>query len=159
LEKVLIVLGSGGHTEQMIRLLDMLGGKYEYYYVVNNEDNISPHKIKFSGPIFKITLTRTKRSPFFETTQRTLKALYDALFIIHKTKCDVIISAGSAMSVPLFIVAKLYGMKTIFLESWSRITTKSNAGRLCYPLSDLFFIQWRELKALYPKAIYRGRLG
>ncbi|MDP3029141.1 MAG: hypothetical protein Q8O04_06545 [Deltaproteobacteria bacterium] len=47
----------------------------------------------------------------------------------------------------------------IFIESWSRVTTKSTTGKICYYLSDLFFVQWPELIKRYPKAIYAGRLG
>ena len=27
-----------------------------------------------------------------------------------------------------------------------------------YPIADLFFVQWKTMKSVYPKAIYVGRL-
>ena len=158
-KKILVVLGSGGHTAQMIRLVVMLGDKYSYSYVVNNTDNISQKKIIFPGIIYKVNLTKKVRGTFLDTVIRTIKAFFDSYCIIKKSKCYMIISAGPGISVPLFVAAKFFRMKTIFIESWSRVTTKSDSGKICYKLSDMFFVQWPEMKKLYPKAIYAGRLG
>jgi UDP-N-acetylglucosamine:LPS N-acetylglucosamine transferase len=158
-KKLLIILGGGGHTAQMIRLIEVLGDQYIYFYVVNNTDNISYKKIRISGKIFKISLAKRFKGTFFDTVIKTLKAFFDSFYIINKARCDAIISAGPGISVPLFIVAKLFRMKTIYIESWSRVMTKSDSGKICYRFSDLFFVQWPEMKKLYPKAIYAGRVG
>lgn len=158
-KKILVVLGGGGHTAQIIRIVDMLGDKYLYSYVVNNIDQISQKKITIPGIIFKINLTKKFGGSFLDSVIGTLKSFFDSFSIIRKSKCEVIISAGPGISVPLFVVAKLFKIKTIFFESWSRVTTKSNSGKICYRFSDLFFVQWPEMKKLYPKAVYAGRLG
>jgi UDP-N-acetylglucosamine:LPS N-acetylglucosamine transferase len=67
---------------------------------------------------------------------------------------------GPALSLHVTWLGKfLFGKKIIFLESWSRVYTKSLAGRLTYPFADLFFVQWKEELKNYPKATYAGRLG
>ena len=39
--KLMIVLGSGGHTTQMIRITEMLCDSYDFEYVVTDDDDKS----------------------------------------------------------------------------------------------------------------------
>ena len=158
--KLIIVLGSGGHTTQMIRITEMLHDFYDFEYVVNDDDDKSTKKIKFVGDVHVITRPRriydksVIRSVFL-----TIHSIFRSFRIIMNSKSVGIVSAGPGLAVPLFIWATIFGKKRIFIESWSRVGTKSTTGRICYYLSDLFFVQWPELNQRYPKAIYAGRLG
>jgi len=156
-KKILIVLGSGGHTAQILKLLKLLGNRYEYEYVMNDNDVVSGKKIK--GKIYSIPNPRVYEDNFFQKTFKLTHGFFQALSILRKSRPSTIISAGPGLTFPLFIAAKLLNIKTIYLESWCHVNMKSLSGRLCYPLSDLFFVQWPELKKQYPKAIYVGRLG
>ena len=42
--KLMIVLGSGGHTTQMVRITEMLHDSYDFEYVVNDDDDKSIKK-------------------------------------------------------------------------------------------------------------------
>ncbi|KAG0314693.1 UDP-N-acetylglucosamine transferase subunit [Dissophora globulifera] len=46
----------------------------------------------------------------------------------------------------------------VFIESFARVKTLSLAGKLLYPLCDVFLVQWPDLAALYPRAQYIGAL-
>jgi beta-1,4-N-acetylglucosaminyltransferase len=46
----------------------------------------------------------------------------------------------------------------IYIETGSRVFALSSSGRILYRFADLFFVQWPELLAAYPKAVYEGRL-
>ena len=158
--KLMIVLGSGGHTTQMIRITEMIHDFFEFEYVVNDDDDKSIKKIKFSGDVHVIPRPRrvydksVMRSVFL-----TIHSLLKSFGIIMNSKSIGIVSAGPGLAVPLFIWASIFRKKRIFIESWSRINTKSTTGKICYYLSDLFFVQWPELTKKYPKAIYAGRVG
>jgi beta-1,4-N-acetylglucosaminyltransferase len=153
--KILIILGSGGHTAQMFKLLNLLGNKYQYGYLINSNDSVTPKKI--SGKIYAIPNPRIFGASVFSKMSKTIWGFIKSIYIM--LKFDVVISAGPGISVPTFFAAKLLGKRTIFLESWSRAHSPSVSGRLCYPVSDLFFVQWPEMKKFYPKAVYAGRLG
>ncbi len=58
--RILVVLGEGGHTRQMIRLLDELGAGYEYHYLMAVEDELSESKIRVPGPVWRIGRPRNK---------------------------------------------------------------------------------------------------
>jgi len=153
--KILMVLGSGGHTAQMLKLIKMLGNKYNYEYLINRNDVVTPKKV--SGKIYSIPNPRVFEASAFSKVSKTAWGFIKSFFII--LRFDVIISAGPGLSVPAFYAAKFLGKKTIFIESWSRARSPSVSGRLCYPVSDLFFVQWPEMKKFYPRAVYAGRLG
>lgn len=156
-KKILIVLGSGGHTTQMLKLLELLGDRYDYEYVINDNDSVSSKKI--NGKIYKILNPRLFGNSKFMQMLKSVVGFFQSIKIYWNSKLYAVISAGPGLSFPLFVCAKMLGIKTIFIESWSRVNTQSMAGKLCYKFSDLFFVQWPELKEKYPQAIYAGRLG
>lgn len=158
---ILIVLGGGGHTEQLLRLVNKLGSRYNYEYVISKEDRISVNKIKMKGVVFKILNPRKMSDKsYLITFLKFIPSSFQALRILMKTKASAIISCGPALSIHLSILGKLiFRKKIIFLESWSRVYSKSLAGKFIYPFADLFFVQWKQQKKNYKNAIYAGRLG
>lgn len=154
----LFILGSGGHTAQMIELSKELKKTINYIYIIQKGDNLSKSKIIHPGKIIYVTRPReikeSSTSSFFKTT----KLFFKALEIIKKHKIDIVISAGPGIAIPFSYAGKLLNKKIIFIESWSRVTKKSTSGKLIYPISDLFFVQWKENLINYPKAKYCGRL-
>ena len=56
------------------------------------------------------------------------------------------------------VAAKILGKKSIYIESNAWVYKKSVTGKMVYPIADLFFVQWPEMKEQYENAIYAGRL-
>ena len=56
--KLMIVLGSGGHTNQMIRLTEKLCDFCDFEYVVCDDDDKSAKKVKIIGDVYVITRPR-----------------------------------------------------------------------------------------------------
>ncbi|MBD9904541.1 PssD/Cps14F family polysaccharide biosynthesis glycosyltransferase, partial [Enterococcus faecium] len=79
-----------------------------------------------------------------------------AIRILLKEKPDLIISSGAAVAVPFFYLGKLIGAKTIYIEVFDRIDAPTLTGKLVYPVTDKFIVQWDEMKKVYPKAINLG---
>jgi hypothetical protein len=50
------------------------------------------------------------------------------------------------------VLGKLMGASTVFVETGGTVEP-SLAGRLCYPFSDLFLVQWPEKLKAFPRAI------
>lgn len=71
---------------------------------------------------------------------------------------DVVISTGAGIVVYFCVFAKLLGAKLIFIESMARVERPTLTGRLLYPFSDLFIVQWPDLLKYFPGAKYMGRL-
>lgn len=100
--------------------------------------------------------------PCYFPTNRNVKNLIRNTFlawnVLRKEKPDLIISAGAAVAVPFFYLGKLFGAKTIYIEVFDRIDKSTLTGRLVYPITDRFIVQWEEMKAVYPKAINLGSI-
>lgn len=155
---VLFILGSGGHTAQMIELSKELKKNINYIYVIQNGDTISKSKIIYPGKKIYVNRPRELKDNKLNSVFKTTKLFFKALNIINKNKIDVVITAGPGIAIPFCYAGKLLGKKIIFIESWSRISKKSISGKLIYPISDLFFVQWKENLKNYPRAKYCGRL-
>lgn len=78
--------------------------------------------------------------------------------VLSRYRPDLVVSNGAGVALPFFLVARAMGIRTVFIEAIERVESRSLTGRLCYPLSDLFLLQWEEQRALYPRGIVIGRL-
>jgi beta-1,4-N-acetylglucosaminyltransferase len=156
--KLLMVLGSGGHTKEMLRLVELLGPEYEYSYLAAADDELSPKKIKVPGPVYMVVRPRWKDTPLPMVILRTLRCTVQSLGALLRTRPQAIISAGPGPAVPASVLAKLLGIKVIYIETGSRIFALSSSGKILYRFADLFFVQWPELVESCPRAIFAGRL-
>lgn len=155
--KLLVILGSGGLTAQMRLLVELLGSGNEYEFVLNDNDLLSAGKV--NGKIYKLLNNRIYGEPKLVHVYKTVFDFVESFKILRESRAKAVISAGSGITLPLFIAAKLLGKKTVFVTTWCSVNQPSMASRMCYRFSDLFFVQWPELKKHYPKAIYAGRLA
>lgn len=100
--------------------------------------------------------------PCYYPTNRNLKNLirntWVAWKVLRREKPDLIISAGAAVAVPFFYLGKLFGAKTVYVEVFDRIDKPTLTGKLVYPITDLFVVQWEEMKQVYPKAVNLGSI-
>ncbi|GGH63078.1 PssD/Cps14F family polysaccharide biosynthesis glycosyltransferase [Rothia aerolata] len=96
---------------------------------------------------------------YFPTTRNIPNAIRNfklAIKVLRREKPDVIISSGAGVAVPFFAVAKALGIKTVFIECYDRITMPTMSGRLCYPMTDLFVVQWEEQQKAFPESVNIG---
>jgi len=123
----------------------------EYFFVT--------HKSEYSQHLERAYFIEYKEG-YIRERITWLKTIFIALRILLKERPDVVISTGGGeIAVPFCYVAKLLGAKVILIETLTRITTKSAAGRLIYPIADLFLVQWEPLLKKYgKKAQYWGKV-
>ncbi len=155
---LLLLLGEGGHTKEMLRLADLLGDGYRYSYILVRDDEVSANKISRPGPVYRVIRPRDKLHHPIKDVLKTGLCDLQAAVILLRSRPQAIITTGPGVAVPVCAVAKLLRCKVIFIETGSRIHALSTTGRLLYRFADLFLVQWEELLAAYPKAIYAGRL-
>lgn len=147
--KVCLVGSSGGHLTHLTMLKPFLNGKKRFWVTFNKEDARSQ-------------LVNEKMYNCFFPTNRSIKALikntFLAIKIIKREKPDLIISSGAAVAVPFFYVGKLFGAKLIYIEVFDRVDKPTVTGKLVYPITDRFIVEWEEAKKVYPKAINLGSI-
>lgn len=155
---VMVILGEGGHTTEILELVDMLGSIYDYSYLIACHDQISEGQIRIAGSVLRTVIPRTKPSKFFETLKLSFFCSIQEFMALLKARPKAIITVGAGIAVPISIFGRLSGVKIIYIETISRVRALSITGKIMYHIAHLFFVQWEPLKEKYPKAIYAGRL-
>ncbi len=74
----------------------------------------------------------------------------------EKKKPDVVICTGVLAMIPICLISKLMGKKLIYIESFAKVTSPTETGKLLYKFADQFYVQWKPMLKFYPKAIYLG---
>ena len=147
--KICFACSSGGHLAHLYMLKPFWQDKERVWVTFDKEDACS-------------LLEGEKLIPCYYPTNRSLKALIRntrlAWKVLREEKPDVVISTGAAVAVPFFYLAKLKGIKTIYIEIIDRINKPTLTGRLVYPVADKMIVQWEEMKQVYPKSFYFGSI-
>ncbi|XP_069795176.1 UDP-N-acetylglucosamine transferase subunit ALG14 isoform X2 [Narcine bancroftii] len=174
---VLVVVGSGGHTTEILRLVGSLSASYTpRHYVIADTDRMSEDKIcafetarskEHSEPqytIHRVPRSREVRQSWTSSVVSTLHALLYSIPLVFRLKPDMVLCNGPGTCIPLCISALLLGITgmkkvlIVYIESICRVETLSLSGKILYYLSDYFFVQWPTLQEKYPKAVFLGRL-
>lgn len=155
--KILIILGDGGHSTEMLKLVERLGKSYEYSYMMSTLDTISEAKINQIGSIYRVAPPRPKHASNRKPL-RAIRSVLSQLLVLIRVRPRVIISTGASIAIPISIFGRLLGVKVIHIETGSRVLTMSSTGKVMYRIANLFFVQWESLQEDYPKAIYAGRI-
>ncbi|HEX5763374.1 MAG TPA: PssD/Cps14F family polysaccharide biosynthesis glycosyltransferase [Solirubrobacterales bacterium] len=131
--RVMLVCSPGGHLQQMLALRPSWDG-LERVWVTLDGPEVGQ---LLSGEEVVIAHGPTNRS-----LSRLLRNLVLAFKLLRASRPAVVLSTGAGVAVPFFVVAKLCGVRTVYVESLTRIDGLSLSGRLVYPLADRFFVQW-----------------
>lgn len=147
--KICFMSSDGGHLVEIKEVYRILE-KYDSFFVTLKSEHL-PKKIEGRKTYF---VPKSERNPFL----LAVNCLLDFLILLLE-RPKIIISTGASFCIPAFVYAKLFGMKTIYIETFARIKKPSLTGLIMYKLKpNLFFIQWRHHKRWLPKAIYGGSL-
>ena len=158
--RILVILGEGGHTVEMLRLLELLGPRpeYEYHYFLVREETISEQRVRYPGTMYWGNRPRWKNDTRLTILAKQIRLTLQSLRVLWVSRPRVILHSGPGVAVPAALLGKIAGAKIVYVENGARVTGLSRSGRLMYRVADLFFVQWPELKQSWPKAIYAGSL-
>jgi UDP-N-acetylglucosamine:LPS N-acetylglucosamine transferase len=159
LKRIAVILGRGGHTAQTFALVRLLGPTYEYLYLIGVLDSLTRRKIDIPGLILPVIPPRLlPQDSRLMSILRTIVTLVLSFFYLLAFRPRIIISCGTGLTVPIFYAARVIGVKTVFIESMSRVESLSMTGRLLLGKTDLFIVQWPSLAAKTPGVTYGGQL-
>ena len=147
--RLCLVGSSGGHLTHLYMLKPFWQNQERFWVTFDKEDARS-------------LLEKEKMYSCYFPTNRNLKNLIRntivAFRVLRKEKPDLIVSSGAAVAVPFFYLGKLFGAKLVYIEIFDRIDSPTLTGKLVYPITDKFIVQWEEMKKVYPKAINLGSI-
>jgi UDP-N-acetylglucosamine:LPS N-acetylglucosamine transferase len=85
-----------------------------------------------------------------------IRNLFLAIKILTKERPDFLISCGAGIAPPFFLIAKIMGIKTIFIEPYDFIEFPSLSGKLLTPLVNKYLVQHPKQLKFSKKAEYWG---
>ena len=147
--KALLVCSPGGHLAQLYRLRPWWAGHERTWVTLADPQTES----LLAGERVILAFGPTTRN-----IPNALRNLRLARRVIHAEQPDVIISDGAGLAFPFFVMARLLGVRTVYLEAYDRISRPTLTGRLCYPIAGLFLLQWPEQAVNYPRGVVIGCL-
>ena len=147
--RVVLVCSSGGHLAQLHRLRPWWADRERTW-------------VTFDTPHARSLLAGERLVPAHHPTTRNVPNLVRNLWLAVRTlrreRPSLVVSDGAGVAVPFFLVARLLGIPTVYLEVFDRIDSPTLTGRLCRPLARQFLVQSAEQQAVYPGATVVGRL-
>lgn len=144
--KICLTCSHGGHLTEILQLMDAFQGQDIFF--------ITYEGIRSNELNKKYTLKNLGKNPV-----RFLLSIPKVFSILLLEKPDIVISTGSEIAIPVFYIAKLLRIKTMFIESLCRVEEPSLSGKIVYPVSDVFLVQWKPLLSKFgKKAQYWGNV-
>ena len=147
--KVLLVGSSGGHLSQLWALQDWWADHDRTW-------------VTFDTPDATSLLTDERAIWAFHPTTRNVRNLVRNAVLAWRTlrreRPDVVVSTGAGVALPFFVLGRMLGVKTVYVEVFDRVDSATLTGRLCRPFTSLMCVQWDEQRSLYKDAVVIGAL-
>lgn len=144
--KICLTCSHGGHLTEMLSLKAAFEGHDVFYFCYEADTtralpnvylvpNMARNPIEFAKNLFRVTR------------------------IFRSERPDLVVSTGAEIALPVFSVAKLFRLPTLYIECGAQVAHPSFTGRIMHWMADDFYVQWPELlKAYGPRAMLRGSL-
>jgi UDP-N-acetylglucosamine:LPS N-acetylglucosamine transferase len=146
---VLLVCSTGGHLAQLVRLRPWWEGRDRAWVTFDKSDArslLAGERIHWAHHPTTRNLGNLVRNTFL------------ARRVLAEERPSLIVSCGAGVAVPFFWMARRFGAATTYCEVYDRIESPTLTGRLCYPVADLFALQWERQREHYPKGVVVGPL-
>ena len=166
--RTLIVLGSGGHTSEMLFMTQHLNPKryHPIAYVKAATDATSTMRLdQYNGKsttgvtVYDIPRSREVGQSYVSSVATTLYAAVYAFVLVARVRPNLLLCNGPGTCVPLAVAALFFRIlgwtdtKVVFVESYCRVETLSLTGKLLYPWADVFVVHWPKLHRQFPHTI------
>lgn len=148
--KVCIPTSSGGHLTHMRMLMPVLDKARDRFWVTFDKEDANT---ALAGERVYHCFFPTNRN-----VKNTVRNTLLAVKVLRKERPDLIVSSGAAIAVPFFLVGKLLGAKTVYIEVFDRVDAPTLTGRLVRRFTDLFVVQWPEMTRVYPGSVDLGSI-
>lgn len=148
-KKICFAASSGGHFEQIAMLKPLME---KYPSCVVTEKTQYKLEIKDQQMYYLHQVNRKEKACVLWLFINAFKSMY----IFWREKPDIIVTTGVLAMIPLSLMAKLFGKKLIYIESFAKISSPTETGKLLYHFADQFYVQWESMLQFYPNAIFLG---
>ena len=151
--KVMFIASTGGHLKELLQLEPMFSNYHYCLITEKTKTNLYLKDIYHDKVHFLIYGTKHHiiSYPF-----KLLCNCFISLYYYFRYRPNYIITTGVHTAGPMCCLGKIFGSKIIYIETFANMVTKTSTGKLLYPISDQFIVQWESMKELYPNSVYGG---
>lgn len=164
---VCVVLGSGGHTSEMMRAIKTLSpdpwrATRPFYVVSATDTHSAAQAAEFEKnyfqrqcPFYTVPRAREVGQSYFLSIFSTLWAFWSSLRLIILEKPEVMLVNGPGVCVPVVTAALLVALFSppryysrpaiVFMESYTCVKHMSLSGKLLAPFCDVCIVYWKTL--------------
>lgn len=152
---VLFIASTGGHLNELMQVKPLFS-KFNYH-IITEKTKVDDSLKEEYGEKIRFLIYGTKKYPI-KYIFKFLANCFISLYYYFRFQPEVVVTTGTHTAVPMCYIAKIFGSKVIFIETFANRTTATVAGRLVYPIADTFVVQWEEMHKIYPKSVCWGWL-
>ncbi|MFZ3482967.1 glucuronosyltransferase [Sphingomonas sp. 3-13AW] len=145
--RILLVASAGGHWTELYRLRDAFKGA-DCQFVSTAPGLTAP-----LGEREVLSVADTAR----DTIPTLLPTIAKLMRIIRRFDPQLVVSTGAAPGALALFIAKLFGARTIWIDSIANSEGLSLSGKLVRPVADLRITQWEHLAQDHPSLRFFGQ--
>lgn len=146
----LLVGSSGGHLAQLLPLRRLYPHHRRAWVTFETPDAVGA--LRDEADVVWAHFPTTRNIP------NLLRNAVQAWGVLRSRRPDVVITTGAAVAFPYFVLSRLFGVRTVYVEVYDRVDTPTLTARLCSPFTDLMAVQWPEQQGLYRDSVVVGPL-
>lgn len=150
LGRVLLVGSSGGHLAQLLPLRALFDPEDRAWVTFRTPDAV--------GALADERSVVWAHFPTTRNLPNLVRNAAQAVRVLRSWRPDVIVTTGAAVAFPYFILSRIFGARTVYIEVYDRVDSATLTARLCSPFTDVMAVQWPEQRALYRQTIVVGPL-
>ncbi len=131
----LAVASGGGHWQQLMRLRPAFEG-HSVTYMTTLEGLAD----QFQAQPCIVVTDASRREPF-----RMVRVWGEVIGAILNVRPKLVITTGAAPGLLAIVFGKIFGARTIWIDSIANGDVMSLSGKLARPFADVWLTQWPEL--------------
>lgn len=151
-KSVCLLSSCGGHLMELMQLLPAV--EHRDFYIVTERNRASESVV---SPFRHHFLMQQERRDVTFGLKFGCNIVLSLVYLLRERPA-VVVTTGAGAVWPTCRFAKWMGIKVVYVESFAKLTSASFTGRLVYRFADRFYVQWPELKRVYPHAEYHGKV-
>jgi beta-1,4-N-acetylglucosaminyltransferase len=156
MKRVVFIASTGGHLNELLQLKSIFA---LHEYLIITEGGPTTKHLRQQYPDRVRYLRFGSREHLLSYAFKFILNALLSLYYVLRYRPQVVVSTGTHTAVVFMYLSKLLlRSKLIYLETYANVHRGNLAGKLLHPIVDHYFVQWESLKAVYPKALYVGKI-
>jgi UDP-N-acetylglucosamine:LPS N-acetylglucosamine transferase len=135
-KRVLAIASGGGHWQQLMRLRPALQGQNAIYVTTNNA-----YAVDVPGEELFVVTDANRNEPL-----NLIRSALGMFFRVLKVRPELVITTGAAPGLFGIMFGRLFGARTIWIDSIANAEKLSMSGRIASRIAHITLTQWPHLE-------------